>query len=85
MMLSKGNGYGYINGYINGYGDGDGNGNGNGYINGNGNGNGDGDGDGYGNGYGIGRENPYTIRLLIPDVDPVLSVAYQSQLIGINQ
>ena len=51
------------------------------------NGNGYGDGNGYGNGdgKGYGKENPYTTRLLIPDVDPVLSVAYQSQLIGINQ
>jgi len=48
-------------------------------------GNGNGDGDGYGRGYGDGKENPYATRLLIPDVDPVLSVAYQSQLIGINQ
>ena len=55
--------------------------------NGYGNGYGYGDGNGYGNGdgKGYGKENPYTTRLLIPDVDPVLSVAYQSQLIGINQ
>jgi hypothetical protein len=44
-----------------------------------------GDGNGYGDGDGNGKENPYATRLLIPDVDPVLSVAYQSQLIGINQ
>ena len=57
--------------------------------NGSGYGNSYGYGDGYGKGYGYGKgngkENPYTTRLLIPDVDPVLSVAYQSQLIGINQ
>jgi hypothetical protein len=65
----------------------------NGYGNSDGYGNSNGDGDGYGDGYGngdgkgkgYGKENPYTTRLLIPDVDPVLSVAYQSQLIGINQ
>ena len=79
MLLSDGNGDG--NRYGNRDGDGNGNGNRDGY--GRGNGNDFADGDGYGNGYG--KENPYTTRLLIPDVDPVLSVAYQSQLIGINQ
>ena len=73
MLLS--NGYGYGNGYGDGYGNGYGDGDGNGY------GDGDGDGNGDGNGYGYGKENPYTTRLLIPDVDPVLSVAYQSRLI----
>ena len=56
-----------------GYGDGDGSG----YGDGRGNGRGDGRGDGYGDG----KENPYATRLLIPDVDPVLSVVYQSRLI----
>jgi hypothetical protein len=46
--------------------------------NGSGNGYGDGNGNGYGSGNG--KENPYATRLLIPDVDPVLSVAYQSRL-----
>ena len=57
-----------------------GNGNGYGYGNGNGNGNGYGDGYGYGDGRGTGKENSYATMLLIPDVDPVLSVAYQSRL-----
>ena len=60
----------------------DGDGDGDGYGDGDGNGYGDGNGNGYGNGYGNGngKENPYATRLLIPDVDPVLSVAYQSRL-----
>jgi hypothetical protein len=47
----------------------------------NGNGCGYGYDNGRGNGYGDGKENPYATRLLIPDVDPVLSVVYQSRLI----
>jgi hypothetical protein len=60
----------------NGRGDGDGYGNGRGR----GNSYGDGYGDGNGDGYGYGKENPHVTRLLIPDTDPVLSVAYQSRL-----
>ena len=61
----------------------------NGYGYGYGNISGDGSGNGYGydngSGYGYGKENPYATRLLIPNVDPLLSLINQSHLIGINK
>jgi hypothetical protein len=43
------------------------------------------DSNGKGYGYGNDKENPYVTRLVIPNVDPLLSLVNQSHLIGINK